>query len=475
MSPARLKNYFLLSAVLTLVSCSNDVRTDHVSDIGDSGQTNPDANVDVALDGDAELDSDAYLDVAADVLGITCPYGSTLKIQKNRCATPHDFGQTWETGPLNDVPEDLGLSLAWEYENEWSNGVVLSVVLKGDVIVALGFNGGLEVVSLNDGQKVAHADFFLSNALLLSIPTTNKVMLVNAGAYGFNEAEKAIEWALLDLLTPEGAKLGAIPGCSNSFRKDLRLTPDGQVLARTTFTAGIVSLDPITGEINWAVDDADLKAFAPSPYELNLPFQDMGYDIVRHELIVALSPEVTVGIDSCGAVRAREGVTATVVPFGEEHLELTSSHLRLIGSDGALRSEQECETTFSLAEDIYACLTTEERRIFLTFYEPGQEIVRREVNSPPSAAWYASIASRDGILLVPSSRGIEFYDWRNDIFVDYLEMDGQFSIHDISSEGRIVARRDNTLLAIDSNLTGIAPGRYPRGFQGRYHGYFPSW
>ena len=404
----------------------------------------------------------------------------SLKPFNNRCAIEHDFGPGWESGDLGPAPGTLGLQLAWIYENQCPvpyNSYFTSLVVQnttltttsGSWLATLDRTNGTELACQFLGREFEDANL----AVIAALPP---VFVFAVEAYFFQDIQEAIQWKFLDPLNPDPALAGSLPGCGGHF-DGFRLTPDGQFIAVTQQPDGLISVDPLTGETNWVVDGAELVAGFPAgsyPHSTRL---EMGFDKTTREVIIKIEPNGTVGVDPCGKVSRRDdAIAATVVEFGTDHLELTRGRLRVVSADGTVVSDEACEQMISLSESVFACAKRGEKRaVILWIYEIGQE--KRKIEFSPPLESMPTIATRDGVLLMPSQTRIRFYDWRAEKFISGYEFSTEAltRLHDVSANGQIIMTRWKEVVVVDSLLTGLAPGPFPRGFDTAPPGALVPW
>lgn len=485
MSAIRVKTELAMGALCLLAAllfgCSNSGIEPNQDGFADT------AEADVALnnelpDGGSDLPDEGLVDSSnpEDECRIT-----SLKTFANRCAVKHDFEPTWEIGALSLVPSELGLVAAWTYENQCPIDFNLAfgpMVVQGNTLSTLDGGGSLATLDRTTGKQLAclqMTDKF-SYGILTAIPNIAQVFLFAIQTPWNLYSEEAIEWTFVDPTNPAAPMTGSLFGCG-APSQDLRLTPDGQFIAHTLRPDGFVSIDPLTGDANWAVDFDELRALAPAGPFTGLVMRNMGFDKNTREVIMNVAPGVTVGVDPCGQISRRgDAIAATIIDFGLNHLELTHRRLKVVATDGEVLSDEACEQMVSLAEDVVVCINHGPvSTIDLSIHEVGQS-KRKLLISPPSATtWDQMVATRDGVLLIPSVRGIEFYDWRAEIFIGTYEFTGgvdySLNIRDVGVDGRVIVTLQDTIFAIDSNLTGLAPGRFPRGFDLGFQGNLVPW
>lgn len=454
--------------------CEDDHSAQNVdpSDLGwvDGNHNDPDVG-----------DQDAYRDV--DVTtddGTQQPLAcaaTSLKVKPNQCAEAHDFGPPWATGPLNLVPADLGIQQAWSYTNVCpsTGGRFATATLMGEKVVARGDD--VVVLEVGTGEQLDCVQIE-GEPWFFGISALDTLYFFFADDY-YSGPTTAVKWMAVTPTAPNPV-VKSLPGCAFDVG-DVRLTPDGQIVVRTMAPLGIVSIDPLTTEVNWAVDDRQLKALVPSEDDfLTLSMGDMGFDPTTRELVLEPVPGTTLGIDSCGAVRARDGVAATVYPLGSGHVELTRFEMRVVSEDEQIVDQKQCSAMLSLAEDAYMCLNQGANgSMAMTIYQPGSPPLERVVSGPTPLNWNWLVASREGVLLISSADGIAFYDWRADTFVGHFakpfESRNTMQVHDISPTGRVIAVLDDHVIAIDTNLSGVAPGPIPKPFLHGYGGHVSPW
>lgn len=481
-----------LIGLLSLSACRDDLTNAGVADAADTDLAETDARLDLGLDLNIEDDAELKVDMALDVHPDVFPYDaevddsnvpsgcgvSTLKMQPNQCAAAHALQPGWQTGDLNSVPADLGISLAWSYENACpvpNVGTFWGTRINGDTITAIG-DSVVVSLGLNDGEASGCITVY-AEAFLFGVDGLTNLFVVSTSESPLSGSTTALQWGVF-APTDFSVTLKSLPGCSFN-PGDVRVAPDGQILVRTTSPPGIVSIDPLTTDVNWVVDDADIKAFLPSPYDFSLLFKNMGFDASTRELIIEAVPGGKVGIDSCGDIRVRDGVAATIFPLGQNHLEIKHRKVSFVAADGRTE-EKSCMAAVSLSEDVFACVNQGLNNDFLmTLYQPDLAPVDRVVTGPAQPVVTSMVASREGVLVLPSSRGIEFYDWRDNRFVGYFAKPfaspSLMRVHDIASNGKIFVSLDDQLVALQTNLTGVAPGRFPKPFSGPNLGYLPPW
>ncbi len=404
----------------------------------------------------------------------------SLKSFKNRCALEHEFETSQETGELGSVPQDLGLQVAWTYENQCPGFYAVPVtdmVFQGNTLSAQG-DGYLVTVDRTNGQELGCV--YLGGGFRYSILTVvsglSQVFAFAVESYFLVPIEDAIQWRFLEPLNPDMSVTGARPGCGGHTA--VRLTPDGQFIAATDQPHGITSVDPLTGQTNWVVDDAELYSYSTLGEGVWLSPLDMGFDKATREVIIQIEPGVVVGVDSCGQITRRPtAIAATVVAFGTEHLEVTRGRLKVVAGSGEVLSDETCGQIVSLAQDVVTCIKFRDKAIILSIHQIGQ--LKKVVTLPPTIASDMSpmIATRDGVLVIPNATGLHFYDWRTDrsIGTHQFESPSSTRLHDIDTNGQIIISSLDKIIAIDSMLTGLAPGPFPRGFDTAPPGTLVPW
>ncbi len=396
----------------------------------------------------------------------------SLQPFQNQCAVFHNNIATWRTGELAPVPIDLGLALAWSYQNQCpidDNIKLTSLVVKGDMLTALDQRGGLATLSRATGKQLACFQTEIEFGISLPLDDTPKVAVFSTVFEPYDVVDRSIEWVFVDPFAPESTIRNQIRGCYLiSQTGGVRQAPDGQIIAESKQPRGIVSVDPITGAVNWGVDYEELAQLSVSTDGFYTTPYGMGFDAATRELIIDLGGGKTVGVDSCGAIRARPDATpATIIEFSGGRFEVMGAQLKVYDSASELIAQDTCDQLLTLSEDTVACIKrVPSAKMNIVVFESGKPERELLVNGSLNSN---IVATRDGVLILPGLNSIGFYDWRNGVMIGSYELPddmgrGRVFVSDVGEDGRILLGQFDKIYAIDSNLTGLAPGRFPRGF-----------
>jgi hypothetical protein len=283
-----------------------------------------------------------------------------------------------------------------------------------------------------------------------------------------------------------------------------RLLPDGQLLLFPR-TDRLVSVDSVTGELNWVVRPQDVRNLVKDEYDGSIVLRRLSthFDTERRVVrtLVAranriLTRDLYIEIDSCGTVSLVEDSTSDDVmwegiPFGQGTLEVSFNgntyQARVRDADQTLGTMTECLQIVTLTEDTVGCMRTSQ---FGAAFElekltwPAQRSVVRldESNSPDAEIvlfYNTSVALQGGVLMLYATYSsategkhrLIFLDWRSGEILTHVEytVPPDAVTNDIpgpalvTSDGMVIVQHGGYLTGISTNTGGLSPTSFPRG------------
>jgi len=328
-------------------------------------------------------------------------------------------------------------------------------------------------LSRTTGKQLACFQTEIEFGISLPLDDTPKVAVFSTVFEPNDFVDRSIEWVFVDPFASESTIRNQIRGCYLiSQTGGVRQAPDGQIIAESKQPRGIVSVDPITGAVNWGVDYEELAQLSVSNDGFYTTPYSMGFDEATRELIVDLGGGKTVGVDSCGVIRERpDAISTTIIEFSGGRFEIRKTvmgtQLKVYDEASELIAQGTCDQLLTLSEDTVACIKrVPSAKMNIVVFESGKSERELLVNG---SLFSNIVATRDGVLILPGLNSVGFYDWRNGVMIGSHELPddmgrGRVFVSDVGEDGRILLGQFDNVYAIDSNLTGLAPGRFPRGF-----------
>jgi hypothetical protein len=288
-----------------------------------------------------------------------------------------------------------------------------------------------------------------------------------------------------------------------------RLLPDGQLLLFPRADR-LVSVDAVTGELNWVVRPGEIRALISAElgeeYDgfLRMRRQYTRFDrdrrVVRTRVASSrsmLGGSLYLEIDACGSaslVEAPPGdqdATWWDIPFGQGTLEVSFNgntyQARVRDADQTLGTMTECLQIVTLTEDTAGCMRTSK---FGAAFElekltwPARKgIVRLDESNSQEAEriWFkdAMVALTGDVLLLSAMyidanedrERLIFMDWRSGEVLTHVEFTPppDAVVNEIAgpplvtSDGMIVVQKGGYLTGISTNTGGLSPTSFPRG------------
>ena len=309
------------------------------------------------------------------------------------------------------------------------------------------------------------------------------------------------------------------PCCEGAGGSLSRLMPDGQFLfshGPDPLRLGLVSVDTVTGDLNWVVELPDLAPLLlhgplPPDQALNFEWDTVAWlsgsrEIMARMVLASEGNQLTpvhLAIDACGAVRRaslQEFQAAHRLPFGDGYLQPRFiSHgsqngpmWEVRGTSGELIKDLGwCHEVVAVTDERVVCLQWNWAKRSLDFIVvdwPAQvrtlQLPRFE-NVDYQKYPYGGVALANGVFVavaetaVHSSDGaiaeneirLAFFDTNNGALLHVARVPipedagGGFAHYHplVSQDGVMVLDIYGALIGVQTNLGGLAPTAYPRG------------
>jgi hypothetical protein len=285
-----------------------------------------------------------------------------------------------------------------------------------------------------------------------------------------------------------------------------KLLPDGQLLLFPR-NDRLVSVDAVTGELNWVVRPRDirealrntgLRGFSMSRASTRF---DATRRVVRTRVAAAdgrtRGESIDIEIDACGGVTAvaTESIDEAMwerIPFGEGSLEVgldgrQKYQVRVRDGDQTLATLSGCQQVVTLAHDRVGCFkpgrySASFQLEQLTWPARRSSVGLNESNSTEAEIvfFYPTLVSlRGGVVMLyalysSATEGRErilLFDWRSGEVLTHVEytLPPDAVVNEppgpalVTSDGMIVVQNGGYLTGISTNMSGLSPTYFPRG------------
>lgn len=481
--------------------------------------------------GSMDMTTDTGTDMSGDMPGFELDPSYVWPEIKNTCATLHSLDRVSpEKSAHLSVPGSFQMNLAWKKElscqtlgdeGEYVRGMSTMFLsnVDGEEVIATTLDrvadssapgvAALVLMSSADGESVSCDGIntnYAPGGPVLSNPYTNEPVvflrsyeddfIYELSGFMARGAWMSPSWG-------EYAPVTLLPTGQYST-PTYKVLPDGQILAIYDSKI-IVSLDGISGRMNWIVGPNELKAAMPDPGEPSFAVRSgqTEWDEARRAItvVVARRPDgttTTVDINSCGEVSG--GKTSGeafrhIFSFNEKKIDLIYNefdfNVSVTGAADALMVNG-CGRLISVDDFTMACIhtsSTTTRLRYTVIDTIDDSATELEVNvsgddpTVTTAHLGGLVSLREGSFLMSTydvdesgetpvyEHALITVEWETGRIIERFPMsqigEGEHMYAGmplVNDEGRIIVARGDTMYAIDSQSAGLATGGFPRGY-----------